>query len=237
MGIKAGVSVIMPVRNGEAFIAAALRSVLAELMDGDELIVVDDASDDGTSLVVRNAAPNALYLKAAAPGVSGARNTGLRAAKGELIAFLDCDDLWPAGRQRALRDLLESDLSLNAVAGRIRISVQDDTDDLAAIDGAHAPSILMTCLYRRALIDCVGFFDEGLHYGEDLDYHWRLMEAGMRIAFSEHDSLIYRRHSGNVTNAAPPRQLTIMKLLARRAARHRNRASAATLEADAHEGR
>jgi glycosyltransferase involved in cell wall biosynthesis len=224
----------MPVRNGERFIAAALRSVLTELGDRDEVIVVDDASTDRTGGVVRRAAPNALCLAAAAPGISAARNTGLRAARGELIAFLDCDDLWPRGRQRVLCDFLESNPSLDAVAGRIRLKVQPGSTvgDLAMIDGTYAPSILMTCLYRRALIDRVGFFDESLGYGEDLDYHWRLIEAGMRLALSECDALIYRRHAGNTTNGAPSRHATIIKLLARRAARNRDRAAVATSEAD-----
>jgi glycosyltransferase involved in cell wall biosynthesis len=235
MDTKARVSVIMPVRNGEFFIAAALSSVLAELRDCDEVIIVNDGSTDGTAGVARNAAPGALHLTTAGLGVSAARNTGLRAARGELIAFLDCDDLWPPGRQAALCGLLRSNPSLDAVAGRIRLELEEGTTagDLAAIDGKHAPSILMTCLYRRALIDRIGFFDESLGYGEDLDYHWRLVEVGMHLALSEADALIYRRHAGNITNGAPPRQTTIMKLLARRAARHRERIAAITLKTEA----
>lgn len=218
----------MPVRNGAPFIGAALRSVITELEGDDELIVVNDGSTDGSERIVRAVAPNALCLEADAPGVSGARNTGLRAARGELIAFLDCDDLWPPGRQRVLRDRLEPGSGYDACAGRIRVRAEtaEFADDLAALDATFAPSILMTCLYRRELIEKVGFFDEGLKFGEDLDFHWRLVETGMKIALSDCDALIYRRHSGNATNFAPPKQSIILKLLARRVARRRAWAAA-----------
>ena len=225
MGVRESVSVIVPAYNGEAYISATLTSIVPELIDGDELIVVGSALDDNVIRIVRHVAPSAVYLPSENLGVSVARNVGLRTAQGRLIAFLDCDDLWPRGRQTALRSLLDADKSLHAAAGRIRIQVESGgkIGDLAKIDGAHAPSILMSCLYRREMIDRVGFFGEDLRYGEDLDYYWRLVENGMQIALSEHYSLIYRRHPDNVTNSAPPRQLTIMKLLSRRAARNRDR--------------
>lgn len=223
MSASPSVSVIVPVRNGEAFIGDALGSVVAELEPQDEIIVVDDASTDGTDEVVRSAAPQARRLGSQRRGVSAARNAGLRAARGNLIAFLDHDDLWPAGGHRALRALLASNPQADAAVGRLRLRMEPGctADRIAALDGQHAPSILMSCLYRRALIDRAGPFDEELRYGEDFDFYLRLLDAGMRAVFSESASLIYRRHAANATNTAPPDRTTLMRVLARRAQRHR----------------
>jgi glycosyltransferase involved in cell wall biosynthesis len=217
------VSVIVAVRNGEAFIGEALRSVVSQLEPPDEIIVVDDASTDGTDAVVRSVAPQARRLASEGSGVSAARNTGLRAARGSLIAFLDHDDLWPAGGHCALRALLAANPDADAAVGRLCIRVESGgaADSLAGLDGEHAPSILMSCLYRRELIDRAGLFDEALRYGEDFDFYLRLVDAGMRPVFCDSAALIYRRHARNATNTAPPQRITLMRVLARRAQRHR----------------
>ena len=217
------VSVIMPVRNGASYIGEALHSVLAELDAKDEIIVVDDGSTDSTDEVVRGVAPYARHFAVPNLGVSAARNVGLRAARGNFIAFLDHDDLWPPGSHRALRALLASTPSADAAAGRLHVRVEPGgtAGQIAELDGKYAPSMLSSCLYRRNLTDKVGLFDERLRYGEDVDYHLRLVEAGMRLVLSECEALIYRRHARNTTNAAPPRHIVLMHILARRARRHR----------------
>lgn len=93
------VSVIIPAYNRETLVARAIDSVLAQTYQDFELIVVDDASKDGTRTVLeryRDHPKVRLVLSDVNRGGSGARNLGIEAAKGELIAFQDSDDVWLA---------------------------------------------------------------------------------------------------------------------------------------------
>lgn len=216
-------TVIIPVLNGEAFIREAMVSVLSQLGKHDELIVVDDASVDRTRALIETFDPRVRPLACGGKGPSAARNVGLMQARGDLVAFLDHDDLWPPGRHAALTKGLIADPSANAAVGRVRIKAESPASaaPYLALDGRHTPSLLMACIYRRALIDKAGFFDESLRYGEDMDYYVRLADAGMVLAHCDHDSLIYRRHAGNATNAAPANNATLLQLLSLRQRRAR----------------
>lgn len=85
----------MPTYNYSAFLAAAIESVLGQTYDHLELLVVDDGSTDNTAEVVSSFRdPRLRFFQLANGGVSAARNHGLERAKGEVLAFLDADDLW-----------------------------------------------------------------------------------------------------------------------------------------------
>jgi glycosyltransferase involved in cell wall biosynthesis len=88
------VSVILAVRNREGCVARAITSVLAQTYRALELIVVDDASVDGTRRVVESFGESVTLIAQAHAGVYAARNLGIRHARGELIAFIDSDDAW-----------------------------------------------------------------------------------------------------------------------------------------------
>jgi glycosyltransferase involved in cell wall biosynthesis len=225
-------TVIIPVFNGEEFIDEALASVLPQLGADDEVVVVDDASTDRTRNRLHRCDPRVSVIDSPGRGPSAARNVGLALARGAFIAFLDHDDLWPAGRHRALLCALLGNEAFNAAAGRIRIKVEDtgSPGDYLALDGRHTPSILMTCLYRRELIDKVGLFDEDMRFGEDFNYYVRLSEAGMKLTTCEQDSLTYRRHGRNATNSAPAGNKVLMNILARKLARARGSASKIPLD-------
>ena len=225
--ISLSTSVIIPVLNGERHLAEALASVICQLGKRDEILVVDDGSTDGTSEALRPYRGRVTVLQGPGRGPSAARNIALAVARGHFIAFLDHDDLWPAGRHAALTAALCNG-SADAVVGRIRILIEEACEDTSEYirhyEGKHHPPILMSCLYRRRLIEQVGFFDETLRFGEDTDYYLRLREAGASYAQCDADSLIYRRHSGNATNNRPPQTAVSFDILARKRARQRKAA-------------
>ncbi|MGD0940372.1 MAG: glycosyltransferase [Terracidiphilus sp.] len=98
-------SVIMPVHNGERFIAATLESVREQHHDDMELLIVDDGSTDHTLDIVRdfaNVLPIRLFTPGRVGGAEAASNIGLREARGQWAGFLHCDDLWLPGRMARL---------------------------------------------------------------------------------------------------------------------------------------
>lgn len=89
------VSVVIPVHNGERYVAATLDSILAQTCPPLEIIVVDDASSDTTPQILSSYAAHIEVIRHdAASGPARARNEGIRRARGQFIAFLDADDLW-----------------------------------------------------------------------------------------------------------------------------------------------
>ena len=88
------VSVIIPAFNRERFLAASIKSVLAQLYRPIEIIVVDDGSTDNTKKVAEGFGKEVRYVHQENKGPSAARDTGIKVAKGDVFAFIDADDLW-----------------------------------------------------------------------------------------------------------------------------------------------
>jgi glycosyltransferase involved in cell wall biosynthesis len=217
-------SVIIPVRNGERFVAEAIASVLRQLAHGDEVVVVDDASTDDTrSLLARIQDRRMRVVNGLGRGVSSARNIGLTAAVGKFIAFLDHDDLWPPQRHAVLLQAVLVDVDIDCAIGRLRLRMESDAivlPQLSDMEGRLAPNLqLGMALFRRRIIDKVGSFDEDMRYCEDTDYFLRLMECGYRTVLCDVDALIYRRHSTNATCNIAGAEEGMMQMLQRRRAR------------------
>src|SRR4029434_246146 len=92
------VSVVIPCYNAEPFVGEAIESALSQSPTPVEVIVVDDGSDDGSVRVSRSFGDRVRVLSSGHAGVSAARNTGLLAARENLVAWLDADDVWEAGK-------------------------------------------------------------------------------------------------------------------------------------------
>jgi glycosyltransferase involved in cell wall biosynthesis len=222
-----GTSVIIPVRNGSNYLAEAVESALAQLGTGDEVLVVWDDSEDGTESLLKTLKdPRILVIKGPGRGVSGGRNGGLAAAAGEFIAFLDHDDLWPAGRHQKMMQMMLDDPQIGAVFGRMRIRLDPAGTPwqwIVDLDGRHVPGPnLGTGLFRNRILQQIDGFDESLRFGEDVDYYFRLREMGMQIALCDVDGLIYRRHATNCTDNQLAVQNSIFDVIQRKMARSRS---------------
>ena len=111
-GVRKIVSVIIPVFNGAATIAAAIDSALAQEFAGEvEVIVVNDGSTDATSIVLDAYHGRVTVLDRVNGGPASARNAGVRASRGEYVAFLDADDIWMPARLGKTLAALDSDSS------------------------------------------------------------------------------------------------------------------------------
>jgi glycosyltransferase involved in cell wall biosynthesis len=215
--MKPETSVIIPVRNGARFVGEAIASVLAQLGEGDEVLIVDDGSTDETPAILAGFSHPALrILSGGGRGVSAARNTGLAASQGVFIAFLDHDDIWPAARHGVLSMALKRDEDLDAAFGRIERRIEPGARITAEsqVQGHHAPWLVGSGLFRRRLPERIAGFAEDMQQGEDLDFHQRLVEAGMRARLCEVPGLIRRHHDTNTTNdltLAEPLRLEVLR--------------------------
>ena len=192
------ITAIIPLYNGAAFIEETLQSVLAQTMPPDEIIVVDDgSSDEGPEIVRRLAQSHPIrLLQKENGGQSAARNFGVAHAHGDLIAFLDHDDIWYPHHLATLMepfagsrptDLGWTYSNLDRVDQDGSMQFRSFLSDLGT---AHPKTSLLDCLGQdmyilpsAALIDrkaflAVGGFDESLSGYEDDDLFLRLFRAG-----------------------------------------------------------
>src|SRR2546421_5434831 len=113
MSDEGTVSAVIPVYNGETYVAEAIASTLNQTRPPIECIVVDDGSTDATRAVVGAFSEPVVYVRQARGGVSAARNRGARLARGQLVGFLDHDDVWlPTKLERQFEALQKQDAAM-----------------------------------------------------------------------------------------------------------------------------
>lgn len=198
------ISVIMPAHNTERFIGAAIESVLAQTYENWELLVIDDASTDGTGQVVRRFSDTRIkYHRCERIGhPAGVRNVGLRLAQGVLIAFLDSDDLYfPDTLAKLSRPLIKNPGLIAVYGFATHIDEQDRplapaiplaprknakpgepayylnpryTHSWENIVTSHISCLLSALMLRREAREAIGFFNESLYSAEDYEFYVRM---------------------------------------------------------------
>jgi glycosyltransferase involved in cell wall biosynthesis len=220
------VSVVMPAFDGQAFIAEALESVLAQTYAPVEVIVVDDGSADRTGEIARGLGVR--VLRQANAGPAAARNAGLAAICGEYWTVFDADDLMPAERLEHQVRHLQQHPGLGIVFGLTEPFVTPGEPRPAhwnpAWDNGPFPWHSTALLARRELLDLVGRFDESRRLGEDMDWLARAKAAGVRTEQGDYLALRYRIHRTNSVGdagAANRAMLSVLRSSARRQRNHR----------------
>jgi glycosyltransferase involved in cell wall biosynthesis len=215
--LSALVSVVMPVFNTASFVAEAIKSVLSQEAALDiELIVVDDGSADGSAEVVMTFGGVRLLRHDQNRGIGAARNTGVRAATGEFLAFLDADDVWPQASLSARLAVLDAESECDAVAGGV-VQFGAGRPDSQQESGFLAGNVLV----RRDAFDRIGEFDETLRVGEFIDWYARAIDGGLR--FRQIDTLALRRriHASNTMLGIGKEPLDYTRVLRQALARRR----------------
>ena len=193
------VSVIVPVFNCETFVGAAIQSILDQTYPHIEIIVVDDGSTDATAERLAAFGSAIAVIHQENRGQSAARNLGISRAKGEIIGLLDADDLWPRDHVELLAPAILTE-QCDLARGKTITVRNVGTDAEERTSAQFNPSLVGACLYRRAIFDLVGPFDEGMRAGEDADWNARAAQLGCREERVGETTLLYRRHEGNMTN-------------------------------------
>lgn len=228
------VSAILAVCDGEDFLAEAIRSMLDQSEPPDEIVVVDDGSTDGSAAIARRfsevrciSQPNA--------GQPAALNRGVAASTGELLAFLDADDLWTREKLARQKEALAADPGLEAVFGLAQPFRQPPPS--APGERPRAPfdagpplraRLHVAALVRRAAFERTGGFDPRWKLAGIVDWFARAQEAGLRSRVLDH--VVYRRriHGRNLGIVERARRDEYLAIV-RAALERRSRASSGSV--------
>ncbi len=184
MKSEPSVSVIVPVFNCERFLREALESIRAQDHRALEIIVVDDGSTDGSAAVAQ-AFPGVTLITQENRGVATARNAGLAVAHGELIAWLDADDLWLPGKLSVEIAHLATNPATSITLCHQRMFSNPGDPVPPWVQTPRAEKWMTYSLYasvmRREVFELVGDFNPSLRVGEDFDWYLRAREAGARL--------------------------------------------------------
>ena len=213
-----GVSVVIPAHNYAHYLPVALRSVLAQTWPELEIVIVDDGSTDDTRAVVAQFTdPRVRYVWQENAGLSAARNTGIREARHDFLAFLDADDAW---QPELLAAVMEKFAALDASFGLIAAATARMDPDGQPLDAPKFSferdgeltvhdfclrnrPLSSSIVVRRAVFDACGLFDTTLRSSEDRDLWIRATAAGQRFWFLNQPLAMIRRHGGNMSKNAP----------------------------------
>lgn len=218
------VSVIIPVHNGDAYLRECLDSVLAQTLDALEVIVVDDASTDGTPSILASYVESArgkvrLITQSPNQGVSAARNRGIKDARGTFIAFVDADDLVRPRMYAHLVEVADSQQldvvscgiqvfdhlgSLATVPYPMRAGVGHDNQEMRVLLATGFSSKLLwfpfRSLYRRSLVEAHGVqFATQIRKGEDSLFNLEVLSRARSCGAVEDAYYLYRKHDASVT--------------------------------------
>lgn len=209
------VSVVMPMRNAEPYVRQALASVLQEAEVPLEVVVVDDGSTDRSRAVVQAIGdPRVRIVEGPCRGISASMNTGLAAARGEIVMQCDADDLYPPGRIGYQVAWLQAHPEYDAVcgafstidaSGRAVADFSAGAEDPSALEigpelrGGTTRTSLCTYAIRRAALGAVGLHREYFETSSDIDLQLRLGEA-CRVAYLLHNTYFYRLHDASITH-------------------------------------
>jgi glycosyltransferase involved in cell wall biosynthesis len=228
------VSVIMPAYRCAAYIGAALDSVFAQTFQDFEVVVVNDGSPDTEELekAIEPYRERLVYLKQENRGVSAARNAAIRAARGELLAMLDPDDLWEPEYLEVQVGMMRADPSLTLVypnahifgdgpyVGKTYMEMNPSEGEVTFESLVSARcNVFIGSTVRREAVVAAGGFDETLNRSEDFDLWLRIIGRGGRLAYHRRPLARYRRHHGSLSTDYVGMARDVVRVLDKAAAR------------------
>ena len=198
-------SIILPCYNGALYIEECILSVLSQISKADELIIIDDASTDGSSEIIQNIEDDRIRIihRNKNGGIGEARNDGLKVAKGKYINFIDADDYWPQGRYHSLELIIKKHECPNVISGKVEHFYSPEIDPLRlahlklpSIQDASLPG---SVVISHDLIQKIGYFDTSLKGGEFVDLMAKALREQSSWVKSEDIFLLRRIHLTNYT--------------------------------------
>lgn len=205
------VTVVIPSFNAGTFLDDAIASVLRQTYRPIECIVVDDGSSPALEPFKGWQGHPVRVIRQRNQGVANARNTGLREAKGSLVAFLDADDVWLPFKLRQQVERLLSGPSLGfvyssmflvnehlAVVARMDAPTPDEALENTLLLKQPTIFAAQTLLVRREVLDALHGWDERLSVSADMDLGCRLLLKFNGDVCPQQPATLYRRHAGQM---------------------------------------
>lgn len=193
--VEPAVGVVVPVWNGERWLGEALDSVLAQDYPPLDVVVLDDGSTDASAAVAERRGAPVRVVGQENAGIGAARNNGVEHVRGELVAFLDADDLMTptsvSARVQVLRERPEVEIVFGQVA-RFSETRERTQVPLDRPRPAHLPGAM---LVRRRALELVGPFSIEARVSEGLDWLLRARELGLGEA-TVAEQVVWRRVHG-----------------------------------------
>jgi glycosyltransferase involved in cell wall biosynthesis len=198
------VSAIIPVHNGERYLAEAINSVLTQSYASLEIIVVDDGSTDGSADVVRRFKGQVQYWPQRHSGAAQARNRGVELAVGDFLGFLDADDLWIENKVESQVAALNQDPELDMVFGYVKQFISPEVEGVVR-QRIYCPENPMPGYYigamliRRDGFRRVGPFAAEWKIGDFIDWYTRAKEKQLKSSILPQVVSMRRIHTSNLT--------------------------------------
>jgi glycosyltransferase involved in cell wall biosynthesis len=204
------ISIIIPAYNGTEYLDSALASIAAQHFADQEVLLIDDGSP-----AELNPPAYVRYFRQAHLGPGAAYNRGIRESRGEILAFLDIDDMWTPGHLSRLYGALLAQPEAGIAQGRMRQLCGN------RISGPYRMPYIQSCMFRREVLESLRGLDETMPLGEDYDLMYRCWEKDILKINVDDVSLIYRRHGGN-TSTGNNNQRSHLMVMKRRVDRIRS---------------
>jgi glycosyltransferase involved in cell wall biosynthesis len=223
-------SVIVPVYNAERYLGHCIESVLSQSHPPAEVLIVDDGSTDHSMDIAKMYASHVRISHQENLGPAAARNAGIRLAAGELLAFLDADDLWTPDKLEHQLAVLATDSTCEAVLGKVEnfISPELDECDRRALERSVAQTgsfLIGALLIRRTAFLRVGWFDTRWRQGEFIEWWARATTLNLNYMVLQELVLQRRLHTDNMTRRNPHGHVDYLRLLREHLARRRKAAT------------
>jgi glycosyltransferase involved in cell wall biosynthesis len=199
------ISVIVVTYNRAHFLKDALESIQKQTFKDYEVILVDDGSTDNTKEIAEEY-EGIRYIYQEHSGISKARNTALKAAKGKWIATLDSDDLWKKDKLRKQIDYVRTHPDCRIVFTLFRNFTDIPEDKLDEQQQTLLQTVIDWCLPTAlidiSLFDEIGQFDEAMEFSEDTDWIFRLKFYRINVEHCVDEVLYLRRiHTSNISTS------------------------------------
>lgn len=205
------ISVIIPAYNAKEYVGRAIDSVLAQTRPADEIIVVDDGSTDNTAEVIKSYGSKVCFIHQENGGASVARNTGIEAATGQWIAFLDADDEWLSEKLQLQIEHLKRNSDLVWTHSNYFMHTAAESKQRLAFSPAKYERLLRqgdcfedyltvypafcirtsTAVVRKSVLRQTGLFRVGQLWAQDTDMFLRIAYTNPKIGFLPEPLAVY----------------------------------------------
>jgi glycosyltransferase involved in cell wall biosynthesis len=231
----------MAIKDSERFLPQALQSIAAQSVQSYEIVVIDGGSRDGGPAIARSQ-PKTVCIPQSGKGFADAWNTGIAAAHGHFIAFLDSDDLWTPKKLEWQLAVFANDPSVDYVFGRTEFFLEPGVCPprgfrRATLSGSHLAHFPGAAMIRRSMVERMGPFSTRLQIASDIAWFAKLRYTAVTGGL---DSVLLRKriHGGNlsVTTPWPMFKSELFEVLKERVDEWRSRAEESATSVDSARG-